>query len=105
MSTVLFNVAFNTSFEHLSELEHECAYNFHAFFQTGYADDLGIVTGTRTSGCVPEQRESATMVSRMACLDKVYEGQAKEVIRNVASSMLKPLESTFALLLMTGQLL
>ena len=56
VSTVLFNIAFNTSFEHLSVLEHECGYNFYAqkgekrvirIFQTGYADDLGIVTGTR----------------------------------------------------------
>ena len=56
VSTVLFNIAFHTSFEHSSVLEHECGYNFHArkgakralrVFQTGYTDDLGIVTGTR----------------------------------------------------------
>lgn len=54
VSTILFNVAFNTSFEHLSVLEDECAYNFFPkagkpfirTFITGYADDLGIVTGT-----------------------------------------------------------
>ena len=30
VSTVLFNIAFNTSFEHLSVLEHECGHNFYA---------------------------------------------------------------------------
>ena len=51
VSTILFNVAFNTSFMHIQPLEAECSYVFRnqkiSVLQTGYADDLGIVTGTR----------------------------------------------------------
>jgi hypothetical protein len=54
VSTILFNAAFNTVFEHLSVIEDDCAYQFRnqkpgkpilQVFVTGYADDLGIVTG------------------------------------------------------------
>ena len=54
VSTILFNVAFNTVFDHLAVLEGSCAYQFRnqtekkrllRVFLTGYADDLGLVTG------------------------------------------------------------
>jgi len=55
VSTVLFNAAFNTSFQHLAPLETNCGYQFRyerkgkvlRLLQTGYADDLALVTGTR----------------------------------------------------------
>ena len=55
VSTVLFNAGFNTSFQHLSTLESSCGYQFRyerkgkplRLMQTGYADDLALVTGTR----------------------------------------------------------
>ena len=50
VSTILFNVAFNTSFAHIQPLEKKCAYVFRnlkvSVMQTGYADDLCITTGT-----------------------------------------------------------
>lgn len=55
VSTVLFNAGFNTSFQHLGTLETNCGYQFRheregktlRLLQTGYADDLALVTGTR----------------------------------------------------------
>ena len=55
VSTVLFNAAFNTSFQHLAASETNCGYQFRyerknkvlRLLQTGYADDLALVTGTR----------------------------------------------------------
>ena len=55
VSTVLFNAGFNTSFQHLRPLQEDCAYQFRyerkgkplRLLQTGYADDLALVTGTR----------------------------------------------------------
>ena len=54
ISTVLFNAAFNTSFEHLTPLEEECGYQFRdqsrrmlRVLVTGYADDIGLLTGSR----------------------------------------------------------
>ena len=48
ISTVLFNAAFNTSFEHLTPLEEECGYQFRdqstwmlRVLVTGDADDIG----------------------------------------------------------------
>ena len=50
---VLFNAAFNTSFEHPTPLEEECGYQFRdqrtrmlCVLVTGYADDIGLLTGT-----------------------------------------------------------
>ena len=55
MSTVLFNDGFNTTFQHLQPLKEDCVYQFRyekkgkplRLLQTGYADDLAFVTGTR----------------------------------------------------------
>ena len=55
VSTVLFNAGFNTTFQHLQSLKADCAYQFRyekkgkplRLLQTGYADDLALVTGTR----------------------------------------------------------
>ena len=54
ISTVLFNAAFHTSFEHLTPLEEECGYQFRdqsrrmlRVLVTGYADDIGLLTGSR----------------------------------------------------------
>ena len=55
MSTVLFNAGFNTMFQHLQPLKEDCACPFRyekkgkplRLLQTGYADDLALVTGTR----------------------------------------------------------
>ena len=54
MSTVLFNAGFNTTFQHLQSLKEDCAYQLRyekkgkplRLLQTGYADDLALVTGT-----------------------------------------------------------
>ena len=55
VSTVLFNAGFNTMFQHLQPLKEDCAYQIRyekkdkplRLLQTGYADDLALVTGTR----------------------------------------------------------
>jgi len=48
-STILFNVAFNSCFDHLEEMSEECGYHFSKsnikLLMTGYADDLGLGTG------------------------------------------------------------
>lgn len=48
-STILFNVAFNSCFDHLEELTAECGYQFSTcdvkLLMTGYADDLGLGSG------------------------------------------------------------
>ena len=68
VSTILFNVGFNTSFEHLSVLEDECAYQFRTqkvgkpvlkVFVTGYADDIGLVTGTHGQQDASQNNEKA----------------------------------------------
>ena len=49
-STILFNTAFNTSFDHVEKLAEECGYQFNQapvkLLTTGYADDLGLGTGS-----------------------------------------------------------
>ena len=65
VSTILFNVGFNTSFAHLKSLEDECGYQFRyerhgkplRLLQTGYADDLALVTGTRDGVNASENNE------------------------------------------------
>ena len=55
MSTVLFNAGFNTTLQHLQSLKEDCAYQFRyekkgkplRLLQTGYADDLALVTDNR----------------------------------------------------------
>ena len=52
--TVLFNAGFNTPFEYLTPLEEECGCQFRDWSKrmrrvlvTGYADDIGLLMGTR----------------------------------------------------------
>ena len=55
VSTVLFNAGFNTMFQHLQSVKEDRTYQFRyqkkgkplRLLQTGYADDLALVTGTR----------------------------------------------------------
>jgi len=63
-STILFNVAFNTCFEHLNVLREECGYQFSKvpikLLTTGYADDLGMATRATHSGSASANNQRVT---------------------------------------------
>jgi hypothetical protein len=63
-STILFNLAFNTCFEHLDKLREECGYQFSKapvkLLSTGYADDLGNCTRATRSGSASENNQRVT---------------------------------------------